>query len=78
MKTVKNNTVTVNCMEQCTLGGRYTHSYILQIEKMSILKINYFGHYGHFSPRTICCILSQGTHHGRAICWMHGKEIQLV
>ena len=29
MQTVKNNTVTVNCMEKCTLGGRYTCSYIL-------------------------------------------------
>ena len=32
MQTVKNNTVTVNCKEKCTLGGRYTHSYILQTQ----------------------------------------------
>ncbi len=29
MQTVKNNTVIVNFTKKCSLGGRYTHSYIL-------------------------------------------------
>ena len=44
MQTVKNNTVTVNYMEKCTLGGRYTHYYYYcRYKQMIILKIHYFG-----------------------------------
>ena len=44
------------------VGGTHTLTYFRYIEKIIILKIYYFGHFGH----------------RWTIYWMHGKEIQLV